>query len=433
MIPQVQQRYNISADPEMWAIGGSSSGAICAFTAAWERPDLFRKVYSNVGSFVNLRGGNVYPALLRKTEPKPIRMYMADTSGDLDNRFGSWPWANQRMASALKYMGYDIRFDWAEGYAHNADFGGFHFPDAMKWLWRTEQHEPVLDTRGDLRGDLTLLKLLIREATWEQAATDLGFADGLCSDEVGNLYFCDMTAPGVYRIDAQEGKQTEIVKEAVSGLEFGPDGLLYGCQASKDRVISIDSRTGEVKTIADGVKPNDLVVTNDGFIFITETKAQRITRINLSNGEVTTVDTGINRPNGIALSNDGGTLAVSDYGGEHAWMFRVRADGALDAKMPSLTLRLPIDREGEFKFNEPPPYLRTARGDGMAVDKQGRYYITSALGVQIFDPTGRPCGVLPKPDLDQPLTSCILAGAEHSTLYIANGKTIYRRRLAADE
>jgi enterochelin esterase family protein len=147
---------------------------------------------------------------------------------------------------------------------------------------------------------------------------------------------------------------------------------------------------------------------------------------------VTAVDTGITKPNGIALSNDGGTLAVSDHGGEFAWMFRVHADGTLDAKMPSMTLRLPIDERGEFKFNEPPPYRAASRGDGMAVDKKGRYYITSDLGVQIFDPTGRPCGVLPKPDPEQPLTTCILAGPNHSTLYIAQGSKVYSRLLTVE-
>ncbi len=116
---------------------------------AWERPNHFRKVFINVGSFTNLRGGDVYQALVRKTEPKPLRVYMADTSGDIDNDFGSWPWANQLMSASLKYMGYDTRFDWAEGYAHNSDFGGERFPEAMKWLWRKDKHEPALDTKGD--------------------------------------------------------------------------------------------------------------------------------------------------------------------------------------------------------------------------------------------------------------------------------------------
>lgn len=430
ILPEVRKRYNISDDPEMHAIGGSSSGAICAFTAAWERTDVFRKVYSNVGSFTNLRGGDVYPSLVRKTEPKPIRIYMADTSGDVDNAFGSWPWANQQMASALNYMGYDVRFDWAKGYAHNADFGSSKFPEAMKWLWRKESSTPEIDTRGDLSGDLTLLELLIRGESWELVADNLGFADGLCADADGNLYFCDMKAPAVFRINVTDGKKTEIAQESVSGLELSPDGsLLYACQGSKNRVVSIDVKTGEVKTVAEGVKPNDLAVTREGLIFITETAAKQVTRINPQTGEVTVVDTGITKPNGIALSNDGGTLAVSDYGGSRTWMFRVNPGGVLDAKMPNMPMRLPIDPKGEFLFNEPPPYMAASRGDGMAVDKRGRYYVTSELGVQVFDPTGRPCGVLPKVDSGQPLTSCILAGPNQSTLYIAHGKKIYRRKL----
>ena len=429
IIPEVKKQYNISDDPEMRAIGGSSSGAICAFTVAWERTDAFRKVYSSVGSFTNLRGGNVYPSLVRKTEPKPIRVYMADTSGDIDNAFGSWPWSNQLMAAALKYMGYDVRFDWAEGYAHNADFGGAHFPDAMKWLWRKEKHQPVLDTKGDLGGDLTLLKLLIPDQSWEVVAEGLGFADALCTDAEGNLYFCDMKAPAIYRISAADGTRTEIAKESVSGLEFGPDGLLYACQGSQKRIISIDLKSGEVKAVASNVAPNDLAITSDGFLFFTETGAQQVTRINLKSEEVSAADVGISRPNGIAVSNDGGTLSVSDYGGEFTWTFRINADGSLDAKMPTMPMRLAIDPKGEFRFNEAPPYVTASKGDGMSVDSIGRWYVTSSLGVQIFDPTGRPCGVLPTVDITQPLTTCILAGSDFNTLYIANGTRLFKRKL----
>jgi enterochelin esterase family protein len=433
IIPAVRKRYNISDDPEMHAIGGSSSGAICAFTAAWERTDFFRKVFSSVGSFTNLRGGNVYPSLVRKTEPKPIRVYMADTSGDVDNRFGSWWWSNQQIASALQYMGYDVRFDHAEGYAHNADFGGSKFPEAMKWLWRKDKHTPKFDTRGDLGGDLTLLNLLVPGESWELVAENLGFADALCSDSAGNLYFCDMRAPAVYRLSAKDGTKTEIAKESVSGMELSPDGtLLYACQGTKNRVISINPATGEVKTIAEGIKPNDLAVTPDGFILFTHTGESQVARIDPRTGEVTPVGAGISRPNGIALSTDGGTLAVSDSAGDHTWTFRVNAGGVLDAKMPTMPMRLAIDPKGEFRSNEPPPYVAASRGDGIAVDKAGRYYVTSAVGIQIFDPTGRLCGVLPKVDAAQPLVTCMLAGADHSSLYIAHGTKMYRRKLTVE-
>jgi enterochelin esterase family protein len=432
IIPEVEKRYVISQDPELRAICGASSGGICSFTVAWERPNSFRKVLSTIGSFTNLRGGNVYPSLVRKTEPKPLRVYLADTSGDVDNAFGSWPWSNKLMASALQYMGYDTRFDWAEGYAHNADHGGALFPEALKWLWRKEKHEPVLDTKGDLRGDLTILRLLIRGEDWEPVAENLGFADAPCPDKDGNFYFSDMKAPAVYKVSATDGRRTEIAKEAISGLEFGPDGLLYGCQGAKSRVISLDPQSGAIKEVATNVAPNDLAVSADGFVYITETKHQRLSRINIKTGEVTPLESGAARPNGIALSNDGGTLAVSDSGGEHVWTFRVNADGSLDAKMPTMTMRLPIDPKGEFKFNEPPSYQKASRGDGMAVDKAGRYYVTSALGVQIFDPTGRMCGVLPKPDDAQPLTSCTLAGPNHEYLYVTNGTKIFRRKLKVE-
>jgi enterochelin esterase-like enzyme/sugar lactone lactonase YvrE len=433
IIPEVEKKYNLSQDPNMRAIGGSSSGAICAFTAAWERPDDFRKVYSNVGSFTHLRGGNAYPSLVRKTQPKPIRIYMADTSGDIDNAFGSWPWSNQLMASSLAYMGYDLRFDWAEGYAHNSDYASSRFPEAMKWLWRDEVHRPVVDTSGDLKGDLTLLKLLIPEESWQVVAKDLGFADAPCTDSEGNFYYCDMKAPAIYRISADDATQTVIADEAVSGMKFGPDGLIYACQGSKNRVISIEPKSGATTVVAQGVTPNDLVITADGTLFVTETKEQRVTRIDVRSGETAMADTGIPKPNGIALSNDGGTLAVSQYEGASVWTFRVLADGKLDAKMPTMELRLPIDPQGEFKFNQAPPYSQASQGDGMAVDRQGRFYVTSEQGIQIFDPTGRPCGVLPKPDASQPLTSCVLAGKNQDYLYVTNGQTIFRRRLALQE
>jgi enterochelin esterase family protein len=429
IIPEVEKKYSVSKDPDMRAICGASSGGICSFTVAWERPDAFRKVLSTIGSFVNLRGGNIYPSLIRKTEQKPIRVYLADTSGDLDNPYGHWPTANKLMASSLQYMGYDMRLDWEEGYGHNADHGGKLFPEALKWLWRKESHQVTLDTRGDLKGDLTILKLLVPGEGWEVVADQLGFSDAPCSDSAGNFYFSDMKAPAIFKLNAQDGTRTRIAQEPVSGLEFGADGRLFGCQGAKNRVIEIDPSTGEIKEVANGVTPNDLAVSADGWIYITETKDQRIVRIHSKTGEKTTVAEDIVRPNGIALSNDGGTLAVSEYGGTVTWMFRVNADGTLDGRIPAMSMRLPIDPKGNFQFNEPPPYKTASGGDGMAVDKAGRFYVTSALGIQIFDPTGRQCGVLSKPKELSPLTSCVLSGPNHQYLYVTNGDTVYRRKL----
>jgi len=135
ILPEVGKKYNLTKDPDGRAICGISSGGICAWTVAWERPDEFRKVLSHVGSFTNIRGGNVYPSLIRKTEKKPIRVFLQDGAKDLDNLHGNWPLANQEMAAALKFMGYDYKFEFGtEG--HNGKHGGAILPDSLRWLWR---------------------------------------------------------------------------------------------------------------------------------------------------------------------------------------------------------------------------------------------------------------------------------------------------------
>lgn len=135
ILPEVGKSYNLTDDPNERAICGISSGGICAFTVAWERPDAFRKVLSHVGSFTNIRGGHVYPALIRKTEPKPIRVFLQGGSNDLDNGAGNWPLANQQMAAALKFAKYDYQFEFGDG-GHNGKHGGAILPDSLRWLWR---------------------------------------------------------------------------------------------------------------------------------------------------------------------------------------------------------------------------------------------------------------------------------------------------------
>ena len=137
ILPEVTKRYSLKlrTDAAGRAIGGGSSGGICSFTVAWERPNEFSKVLSWVGSFVDLRGGHVYPYLIRKTERKPIRVYLLDGDNDLDNPFGNWPLANKMMAASLKYMGYDYRFDFGHCF-HGSEGISASLPDALRWLWR---------------------------------------------------------------------------------------------------------------------------------------------------------------------------------------------------------------------------------------------------------------------------------------------------------
>ena len=429
ILPEVEKSYRLSPDPEKRAICGASSGAICAFTVAWERPDLFRKVLSTIGSYVNLRGGDAYPSLIRKTERKPIRVYLEDATGDLDNSFGNWPLANRQMHSALSYMGYDVHFEMAEGFGHNSNHGGSIFPEAVKWLWRKDRPAPVTKTKDDLASDLTLNNLLIEGEGWQTVAESLGFADGACADAEGNFFFSDLPGNAIYRV-SPDGQRTKLLDEPASGLKFSPDGRLYACQGAKKRLIAID-RTGVIEVLAEGVDPNDLVVTRRGHVYFTETWKPQVTFLDPKTRTTRPAATGIAAPNGITLSPDQGTLAVSEYNGEFVRTFRIEEDGTLSANAPTMTMRRPVDPDGEFKFNEPPPLKKVANGDGMTSDTAGRYYVTSALGVQIFDPTSRLCGVLPAPQPGKPLTSCTLAGPNRDYLYITNGDRIYRRKIQA--
>ena len=137
ILPEVSKRYDLklTTDPEGRAIAGGSSGGICAFTVAWEKPDEFRKVFSVVGSFTRIRGGDKYPDMVRASERKPIRVFMQDGTEDLNNQFGSWVEANQKMADALKEKGYELQFVVGHG-KHSSNHGASIFPDVLRWLWR---------------------------------------------------------------------------------------------------------------------------------------------------------------------------------------------------------------------------------------------------------------------------------------------------------
>lgn len=134
LLPAVGEKYNLSDKTADRAICGASSGGICAFTVAWERPDAFSKVYSMIGSFTNIRGGHVYPSWIRKTAKKPVKVFLQGGRNDLDNDHGHWPLANEQMAAALKFMGWDHKFVYGDG-KHNLQHGGVLLPDALRWLW----------------------------------------------------------------------------------------------------------------------------------------------------------------------------------------------------------------------------------------------------------------------------------------------------------
>ena len=146
LIPELKKTYKFSDKPEDRAIAGASSGAICAFTVAWQRPDQFRKVISTIGSFTNIMGGHVYPDLILKADPKPIRVFLQDGLNDNRGTRGKgpdakydpqWDWhaQNIKMAAALTEKKYDLNYTWGLG-THSNKQAGAILPEMLRWLWR---------------------------------------------------------------------------------------------------------------------------------------------------------------------------------------------------------------------------------------------------------------------------------------------------------
>ncbi len=213
LLPHVEKtlNLNLSHDGNDRSIAGTSSGAICAFNAAWHRPDAFTRVFSGVGSYVNMRGGDAYPLLVRQTEPKPIRVFLQDGCNDLSRYCGDWWMANQTMLSALTFAGYEVNHVWDES-SHGASGGTVVFADAMTWLWK-DWPKPVQAGPGTP----LLQEILIPGQSWQEttepfpdtnpATDDLGGRYAAQPrDDNGNTPICYMIADGQTRvIDPQFG------------------------------------------------------------------------------------------------------------------------------------------------------------------------------------------------------------------------------------
>lgn len=194
ILPDVEKKtaadgrpIRISNDPNDRAIGGASSGAICAFTAAWERPDAFRRVFSSIGTFVDQRGGNDYPALIRKTEPKPLRVFLQDGTGDLDRVGGNWHLANEEMLSALEFSGYEVNHIWGDG-GHNGKQATAIFPDAMRWLWKDW---PKAIQCG-VNSSAPVAQVIIPGESWQAVDEKSSAFGGLSVDASGQLFSLDV-------------------------------------------------------------------------------------------------------------------------------------------------------------------------------------------------------------------------------------------------
>lgn len=413
LLPYVSKTHNVtlSTDPNDRAIAGNSSGAIAAFTAAWQRPDAFRRVFSAIGTYVGLRGGNEYPVLIRKTEPKPLRIFLQDGQKDLNNYTGSWWIANQDMLSALEYAGYDVRHEWGDG-EHNSRHATAIFPEVLKWLWRDWPSPIKANPSGQSRQDV--YQTLIPGEEWQLVSQGHRHTDGPAVSGTGELYFTDPANNRIHKV-APDGNVSTFVENSsgANGLMFGPDGRLYAGLTRTRQIVAYDAG-GKAEVIAADLPSNDLAVNVKGDLYVTDTANKKVWFVPRG-GKPRVVDEGIDAPNGVLLSPDQTLLYVSDYSGQLSWVFQIQPDGSLTHKQ-------------KYFYVHMADAATRSGSDGMAVDTDGRVYIATPLGVQVFDQIGKCHAIISAPQPTASLSNVEFGGPNMDEMYVTNGDKVFKRK-----
>ena len=460
LVPEVGKSYNLSKDANDHAVAGISTGGVGAFVAAWNRPDQFRRVITWVGSFGNFRGADRLPGLIRRTEPRPIRVFMQTGRQDLVNYAGSWYLENPRMAAALEFAGNDVRIELGED-GHSNRHGASMLPGTLRWLWRDYPQPiavrepqagagrgifaelvphrgllpppsnpareggagrggqpatppPAAGRGGGPRG--AVYALIYRDKPWEQVGGLYKSVASPAVDKDGNVFFADLAENKIYKSDA--ARSVAVFRENTRGaraLRFGADGRLYATQLAAGRLVSYGP-SGDEKVVAQNIHANDLALTKSGGIYFVDT-AQKIVgyidvkgqhRIVYSGGEIM-------KPSALTLTPDQAMLLVGDGMDRYQWSFQIAADGSLVNGEPFQRLEMP--EEGLF-----------SGVGGLTVDSLGYMWATSAMGIQVCEQPGRCTNILNKPEFTAtPITDIAFGGPGRSWLYVTQGGKLFRR------
>lgn len=401
------------------AIGGSSSGAVCAFTAAWERPDAFSRVFSAIGTYVGLRGADRYTTLLRKYEPKPLRIFLQDGSNDLNIYAGDWWKANESMERSLMFAGYEVKHVWGEG-AHNGKHGTAIFPEAMRWLWR-DYPKPI--TAGRSKNQF-LSDILLENQDWELVGEGYTFTEGTAANAAGEVFFQDIPNAKMYKVGL-DGKVNllGIDTKRASGTTIRDNGEIVTITSSWGgypvKQIITYNKDLKAKVFVDSLGGNDIIVAKNGNIYLTQPDGrERPSKLYLirPSGEKVVVDEGLKFANGLTLSPDQTQLYVTESASHWVWVYQVQADGKLAHKQ----------RYGWLHVRDTD---ENAWSDGLKCDRDGRIYVTSLTGIQVMDQLGRVNAILPVPVTKGQVSNLCFGGPNFDTMYITCVDKVYRRKV----
>ena len=406
----------LSANPNDRMIGGASTGGIGAFTVAWQHPEEFRRVFTAIGTFVGMRGGESYYVEVRKTASKPIRIFMQDGSNDQwpgGTEMGDWWMSNQTMERALTYAGYDVRHSWGTG-AHNGEQAAAVFPDALRWLWR-DWPAPV---QTGVSNNLVLKAILDGKAEW-QVAGEVCPGDAITAGNDGQVYRWVAASQKMYALAATApasscSRHSEGDPVAIAA---GPNGQFFVADHKRREILTTGLDQQSPRVVVSGLDATAVVASDNDDLYVTTEEREgggEIWRVRES-GQKQLLASGLTGASGLTLSPDKLWLLVTQSHSHYAMSFRVQKDGSLDSAVPFYDLHVPSWADGSGAFNA-------------WSDTDGRPYIATYAGVQVMDRNGRVTAILPLPG-GAPATSLCFGGPDFQTLYVTSGEKIYRIRL----
>ncbi len=411
----------LSKNPNDRSCGGGSTGGVGAFSLAWQRPDQFRRVFSAVGTYVAMRGADEYHVLVRKTEPKPIRIFMQDGHADqCMGDIGDWWMSNLTLKRSLEFAGYDVQWVWGTG-AHSGKHGTLLFPDAMRFLWK-DYPEPV-KAKPKQNFSPFFNQVVLEDEKWHEAGTSVKSPLAIFSAPGNSVYCVDEATRAIWIIQENGVSEKYVSLPDAAGTLQGVSGA---CAA--DGSIWLGGNFGlfvfvpgthEWEKKMDGAAVSDLTVLANGNVYFTEAGAGKLWFIP-KDGRPEIASDSLRRPVGVAASPDFQWLAVMESETHFASSFKLEKNGKSAFGQRFYWFHVPDSCDG--------------LGSGKcAFDSEGRFYAATKIGVSVLDRNGRTRLILPSPLRGgQAFVTDLCFGGTGRTIFILTDGQIFCRKLKTE-
>jgi hypothetical protein len=318
------------------------------------------------------------------------------------------------MNSALTFAGYDVAHAWGV-HGHNGKPGAGIFPDVMRWLWR-DYPAPI---KEGVSQNSSLKETLVPDEYWHKIPQTFQSAAGLAANAKGDVYISDETASTVYQLGADDKSTAFATGSAIEGEAFGPDGTLYGLVPSEKKIVAVDAQ-GSSHPVTDGIVGRNILATSNGVLYVSEPGEHTDMPSHLwqikTDGTKTKMDDGLSAASGIAFSPDASLFLAAEHTTKWIYSYVVQPDGSFADKQMFYWLHMtdiPNDSGAE----------------DIALDVNGNVYAATRMGVQIADQNGRVRAILPLPTPCGPVRSLCFGGEKFDTLYVTDGKQVFKRKL----